>query len=74
MDNKYLFIHDDLFDRILETEQNSDIVLNVINNDISLPKINENGTDSRSKLGNRFEIVIPHHQFQRKRQKNFMII
>ena len=27
-------IHDDLFDKFIETDQNSDIVLNVINKDI----------------------------------------
>ena len=29
-DHEYFFIHDDLFDRILETDQNYDIILKVI--------------------------------------------
>ena len=29
-DHEYFCIHDDLFDRILETDQNSDIILKVI--------------------------------------------
>ena len=44
-DNEYFFIHDNLFDRILETDQNSDIVLNIINKYVSLSPINENGID-----------------------------
>ena len=59
-------IHDDLFDKFIETDQNSDIVLNVINKDISMPSIYDNGTDSRSKLRNRSEMVSHHHQLQRK--------
>ena len=30
-DHEYFCIHDDLFNRILETDQNSDIILKVIN-------------------------------------------
>ena len=29
-DHEYFCIHDDLFDRILETDQNSDIILKVV--------------------------------------------
>ena len=36
-DHGYFFICDDLFDRIVETYQNSYIVLKVINKDVSLP-------------------------------------
>ena len=35
-DHKHFFIRDDLFDRILETEQDSDITLNVIHKETSL--------------------------------------
>ena len=34
-DHEYSCIHDDLFDRILETEQNSDIILKVIHKEPS---------------------------------------
>ena len=67
-DNEYFLIHDDLFDRILSTEQNSDILL-VINKYVSFTSINENGTYSRSKLRNRYEIVSYRHQLNRKIQK-----
>ena len=63
------FIHDDLFDRILETDQNSDIELKVIHKYLSLPSINDNGTESRSKLRNRSEILSPFHRLQREIQK-----
>ena len=33
-DHEYYFIIDDLFDITLETDQNSDIVLNMINKDV----------------------------------------
>ena len=39
-DHEYFCIHDDLFDRILATEQDSDITLNLIHRDKSLPSIN----------------------------------
>ena len=45
-DHEYALFHDDLFDRILETDQNSDIVLKVINKDVSFLSINGNGTYS----------------------------
>ena len=34
--HEYFCIHDDLFDRILETDQDSDITLNVIHKETSL--------------------------------------
>ena len=61
------FIHDHLLVKILETDHNSDMVLKVINKDVSFPLINDNGTDSGSKLSNRpdfFHLVI------RSRRKN----
>ena len=49
----------DLFDRILEIDQNQDISLKVIHKDVSLPSINDNGTDSISNLRSRSEIISP---------------
>ena len=59
-----------MFDRILETDQNSDILLKAINKYVPLSSINENDKYSRSKLSNRSEIVSPGRQLQWKRQKN----
>ena len=73
-DHEYFLIHDDLFDRFLETDHNSDIILKVINKELSLTSINDNGTDSRSKLRNRsenFHLVI---NFGVKDRKRFMVI
>ena len=67
--HEYFFIHDDFFDRILETNQNSDIVLKVIKKDVYFPSINDNVTYSSSKLKNRYEIVSTCNQLQRKLQK-----
>ena len=61
------FLHDDLFDVISETDQNSDIVLKVINKYVSLTLINDNGTDSMSKLRNWSEIVSHCHQHLREK-------
>ena len=47
-DHKYFCFHDDLFDRILETEQDSDITLNVIHRETSLPLINVKISNQRS--------------------------
>ena len=41
-DHEYFCIHDDLFDRILETDQNSDIILKVIHKEPSFSSINVN--------------------------------
>ena len=73
-DHEYFFICDDLFYRILKTDQNSDIALKVIHKEVSFSSINHNSTDSRSKLRSRSDIFSPRHQIQRKRQKNFNII
>ena len=64
-DHEYFFIYDDLFDRILETDQKPYIALRVIHKDVSLPSINDNSINSRSKLRSSSEIVSPHHQLQR---------
>ena len=68
-DQEYFCIHDDLFDRILETDQNSDIILKVIYKEPSLSSINDNSTYSISRMRIRSEMVPPCHQLQRKRQE-----
>ena len=50
---EYFWIHDAMFDRILETDYNYDIILKVIHKEPSFLSINENSTDSRSKMGSR---------------------
>ena len=71
---EYFCIHDDLFDRILETDHNSDITLKAIHKEPQFSSINVNISDSRSEKNSRSEMVSPHHQLQRKQQKKFMII
>ena len=58
-DHEYSTIHDDLLARILETDQNSDIILKVIHKEPSFSSINDSSTDSRPKMRIRSEIV-PH--------------
>ena len=58
-DNEYFCIHDDLFDIILETDQNSDIILKMIHKELSFSSINYNGTYSRSNMRSRSEMVPP---------------
>ena len=58
-----------MFDRIVETEQNSDIILKVVHKEPSFSSINNNSTDSRSKMSKRLEMVSPRHQLLRKRLK-----
>ena len=41
-DQEYFFIHDDLFDIILETDHNSYITLKVIHKEVSFSSINDN--------------------------------
>ena len=67
--HEYFIIHDDLFDRILETDQNTDISLKVAPKDVLFPSINDISTYSISKLRNSSEIVSPRNQIQRKQQK-----
>ena len=43
-DQEYFFIHDDLFDTVLETDQNSDITLKFIHKEVSFLSINYNNT------------------------------
>ena len=59
-----------MFDRILETEQDSDIRLNVIHRETSLSSINVKRYNPISKKYSMSEMVTPRHQLQRKRRKN----
>ena len=52
-DHEYFCIHDDLFDIILEIDQNYDIILKVIYKDPSFLSINDNSTDSIPKMSSR---------------------
>ena len=65
-DNEYFCIHDDLFDKILETDQNFDITLNLIHKEPSFSSINDNSTYSIYNMSSRSEMVPPCHQLQSK--------
>ena len=73
-DHKYFCIDDDLFDRILETDQDYDITLKVIHKETSLSSINVKRSNSRSKKNSMSDMVTSRHQLQRKRRKKSMII
>ena len=62
-------IHEDFFDRILATEQDSDIKLNLIHRETSLPSINVKRSSQRSEKCSMSEMVTPRHQIQSKRCK-----
>ena len=49
-DHEYSFIHDDLFDRILATDQNPDILLKLIHKDVTLTSSNDNSAYSKPKF------------------------
>ena len=68
-DHEYFFIHEDLFDRILATDQDSDISFNIIHRETSLPYINVKRSSQISEKCSMSEMVTPHHQIQRKRSK-----
>ena len=68
-DHKYFCIHDNLFDRILATEQDFDITLNLIHIETSLPSINVKISNQRSEKCSMSEMVSPCHHIQRKRRK-----
>ena len=67
-DHEYFCIYDDLFDRILETNQNYYIILMVIHKEPSFSSIDDNSTDSISKMRSGSEIVPPIYQLQNKQQ------
>ena len=69
-DHAYYCIHDDLFDRILETEHNYDIKLKVIHKETSFSSINVKISNSRSDKNSMSEMVTLCHQLQEKGQKN----
>ena len=58
-----------MFNRILKSEQNPDIVLKMINKEASFSSINNHSTNSISNLRSRSYLVSPSHQIQRKIQK-----
>ena len=58
-----------MFDRILETEQDSDIILNLIHKETSLSSINVKRSNPRSEKYSMSKMVTPRHQLQRKRFK-----
>ena len=67
--HEYSCIHDDLIDRILETDQNSDIILKVIHKELSFLSINYNRSESRSNMSSRSEMISSCHQLQTKLEK-----
>ena len=68
-DHDYFCIHEDLFDRILATEQESDITLDMIHRYTSLPSINVKRSIQRSEKCSMSEMVTPRHHIQSKRRK-----
>ena len=67
-DHEYFCIHEDLFGRILATEQDYDITLNLIYRETSLTSINVKISNSRSEKNSMSEMVTPRHHIQRKRR------
>ena len=65
-DHEYFCIHDDLFGRILETDQDSYITLKVVHKDTSLSSINFKRSNLRSEKNSMSEMVTSRHQLQRK--------
>ena len=68
-DHDYFCIHEDFFDRILATDQDSDISLNLIHRETSLPPINVKRYSQRTEKCSMSEMATPHHQLQRKSRK-----
>ena len=68
-DHEYFCIHEDFFDRILATEQDSDITLNLIHRETSIPSINVKRSSQIPEKCSMSEMVTPRHQIQRKRRK-----
>ena len=58
-----------MFDKILETEQDYDITLNVIHRDTSLSSINVKRSNPIPEKYSMSETATPCHQLQRKRRK-----
>ena len=68
-DHVYFCIHEDLIDRILATDQDSDISLNLIHRETSFTLINVKKSSQKSGKSCMSEMVTPCHQIQRKRRK-----
>ena len=68
-DHEYFCIHDDLFNRILESDQNSDIKLKAIHKEQSFSSINVKISNSISDKNSMSEMVTPSHQLQKKCKK-----
>ena len=68
-DHEYFCIHDNLFGRILENDQDSDTTLKVIHKETSLSSINVKRSNSISDKNIMSEMVTPCHQLQRKLQE-----
>ena len=71
-DHEYFCIRDDLFDRILATDQDYYISLNLIHRETSLPYINIKRSSKRSEKCSMSEMVTPRHQLQIKIRKNII--
>ena len=65
-DHKYLFIHDDLLEIILEMDQNTDIEFKVISKEVSLTSINDTSIYPSSMLMKRSVFFSPHNELQSK--------
>ena len=68
-DHEYFGIHEDLFDRILATDHDSDISLNLVHRETSFPSINVKRSSQISEKCSMSEMITPRHQIQRIRRK-----
>ena len=64
--HEYFCIHENLFDRILESDQDSDITLKVIHKETSLSSINVKRSNLRSEKYSMSEMVTPCHHLHNK--------
>ena len=62
-------IPDDLFHRIFATNQNDNILLNILPKNVSLTSINDISTDTSTNLSEKYKILSPCRTFHRKRQE-----
>ena len=61
-----------MIDRILATDHDSDISLNLIHRETSLPLINVKRSSQKSEKSSMSEMVTPCHQIQSKRRKTML--
>ena len=73
-DHEYFCFHEDLFDRILATDQDSDISLNLIHRETLLPSINVKRSSQISEKSSMSEIATPVIRSKRKEVKKCMTI